>query len=108
MHTFDLMELRVLGARTKLAIERYEREHGEYPEKLESLVPRFLASIDVDPVSQGVLGYRRDGEGRPYVLYSMGLDGRDDGGRQHPENRNLGLREEGAGFDFVFQGEEAW
>jgi hypothetical protein len=108
MLSFDLTETYVLGARTKLALERYEREHGEYPEKLESLVPRFLAAIDVDPVSQGTLRYRRGGAGRPYVLYSMGFDGRDDGGRQHPENRHLGPREEGAGFDDVFEGEEGW
>jgi hypothetical protein len=108
MLSFDLTEMHVLGVRTKLALERYEREHGEYPEKLESLVPRFLAAIDVDPVSQGVLRYRRGGAGRPYILYSMGFDGRDDGGRQHPENRRLGPREEGAGFDYVFEKEDAW
>jgi hypothetical protein len=62
------------------ALERYRLAHGEYPEKLGSLVPTFAEKLPDDVVSGKPLLYRR-GEGRSYVLYSLGWNEKDDGGQ---------------------------
>lgn len=72
---------RAAAAITIHAIEAYRRRHGAYPAELSSLVPETLASLPPDPCSrsQAPLGYRLD-ETEGYVLYSVGIDGQDDGG----------------------------
>ncbi|MCH8315985.1 MAG: hypothetical protein IIA64_08440, partial [Planctomycetes bacterium] len=50
---------------------------------LDDLVPEILAAVPIDPLHGGVFGYRLtpdDPHGRPYLLYSTGLDRNDDGG----------------------------
>jgi len=64
--------------RTMVALRRYEQEHGAYPDTLERLVPDYLAAIPVDPFGGGLLRYRR--QATSYVVYSVGLNLRDDGG----------------------------
>ncbi len=73
-----------------LALDIARAEHGRYPERLESLVGRYVESLPVDPFSGKALIYRREGEG--YVLYSVGRNLRDDGGRSS---------EDGADFDDI-------
>jgi hypothetical protein len=46
---------------------------------LAELHPRYLSAIPMDPYSGRPLVYRRVGD--TYVLYSVGRDGKDDGGR---------------------------
>ncbi|HEY3282408.1 MAG TPA: hypothetical protein VGN26_09060 [Armatimonadota bacterium] len=63
-----------------LALRAYRLERGAYPERLAQLVPRYLDAVPQDPFARsGDLRYRRSGSG--YVLYSVGPDTRDDGGR---------------------------
>jgi hypothetical protein len=63
-----------------LALRAYRLEHGRYPETLSELVPDYLSKVPADPLApQGPLKYRR--KGSSYVLYSVGPDGVDDGGR---------------------------
>jgi hypothetical protein len=64
--------------RAELALREYRERHAGYPPKLEGLVPQCLTAVPVDPFSGQPLRYRRQGEG--YVLYSVGPDGKDDGG----------------------------
>jgi hypothetical protein len=64
--------------RTMVALRRYEQQHGAYPDTLERLVPDYLAAIPVDPFGGGLLKYRR--QATSYVVYSVGLNLRDDGG----------------------------
>lgn len=65
---------------TSMALQGYKMEHGSYPESLEKLCPSFLSHIPDDPfAASGSLKYRK--EGSTYVLYSIGPDGVDDGGR---------------------------
>lgn len=68
------------AARIALAAERYRDERGVLPDSAEALVPGYLAALPVEDVSglppvldlaEGELGYR---------VYSVGRDGRDDGG----------------------------
>jgi hypothetical protein len=65
---------------TQLALQAYKGEHGAYPAYLSDLVPRYLSRVPDDPFSDGQpLRYRRTGG--KYLLYSIGPDAKDDGGR---------------------------
>jgi hypothetical protein len=65
--------------RVAVAIERYRRAHADaLPATLQALVPAFLDSVPADPLSGRDLLYRADAGA--YVVYSVGLDGHDDGG----------------------------
>ncbi len=64
---------------TALALAAYRARHGNYPEKLDALVPELLPKLPADLFAPGkTLIYRREGDG--YVLYSVYKDGVDDGG----------------------------
>ncbi|HVX15624.1 MAG TPA: hypothetical protein VHC22_30845 [Pirellulales bacterium] len=62
-----------------LALLRYRRANGSYPPTVAELVPTYLTSLPADPFSDGGFVYGRQGEA--YRLYSVGLNGSDDGGR---------------------------
>ncbi|HEY5912617.1 MAG TPA: hypothetical protein VJA21_18605 [Verrucomicrobiae bacterium] len=64
---------------TAIALKRYQVRHGEAPQSLSALVPEFLPSVPVDYMDGGSLRYRRQPEGG-FLLYSVGEDGKDDGG----------------------------
>jgi hypothetical protein len=70
-----------------LALERWKAQEGDYPQRLEQLVPSLLAAIPSDPWDDegGPLRYRArsGGEGK-VLLYSVGPDSVDDGGRAAP------------------------
>jgi hypothetical protein len=61
------------------ALERFRLAHGEYPENLDGLVPQFLDTIPHDIIGGGPLHYSRASQGA-FMLYSVGWNGRDDGG----------------------------
>jgi len=61
------------------ALERHRLAHGQYPEQLDLLVPRFIAKIPTDVISGELLKYRREADDR-FVLYSVGWDEIDAGG----------------------------
>ena len=65
---------------TVLALELFSREHGQYPDKLDELVPDYLSAVPEDSHAppKAPLRYRRDGEGA--LIYSVGENGTDDGG----------------------------
>ena len=64
-----------------LAAQAYRRDHGEFPDSLQRLVPDYLASVPADPCDPfgGPVLYRRD-EALQAVVWSVGDDGIDDGG----------------------------
>jgi len=65
--------------RTVLAIKRWHKEHGQYPESLGQLLGAgTLAPPPLDPYSDTTLMYRRTAD--DFVLYSRGRNLRDDGG----------------------------
>ena len=65
---------------TLLALRAYKLDHGAYPLALSALVPRYLAAVPADPFAlSGPLRYKLAGA-RP-LLYSVGPDGKDDGGK---------------------------
>ena len=62
------------------ALRAYKAEHGAYPATLAALVPAYLTASPDDPfASSGPLRYQR--LGKKYLLYSIGPDGKDDGGK---------------------------
>jgi hypothetical protein len=76
------------------ALERSRLAHGEYPEALEALVPQFIERLPHDIINGQPLKYRRS-EGRGFLLYSVGWNGTDDGGRnaskpELPDNLKTG------------------
>jgi hypothetical protein len=60
-------------------LERDRLAHGQYPETLEALVPQFAAKLPRDIIGGQPLMYHRTAQGR-FVLYSVGWNGKDDGG----------------------------
>jgi hypothetical protein len=66
-----------------IALKRYELRHGKLPASLEALVPEFLSTMPYDYMAAKPLGYHLKTDGS-YVLYSVGEDGKDDGGDPTP------------------------
>ena len=64
---------------TAIALKRFQQERGNFPEKLSELTPEFLATTPLDPVDGQLLRYRRNADGT-FLLYSIGENGKDDGG----------------------------
>jgi hypothetical protein len=67
-------------AATACALERFRIDHGKYPPQLADLTPRYLKQPPLDLMSGEPLKYRVDAEGT-YIMYSVGRNGVDDGGK---------------------------
>ena len=67
-----------------IALEKYKIDVGNYPQELAELVPEYIDSIPGDRCSHEPLRYRRTPSG--YLLYAIGVDGIDDGGRIRGES----------------------
>ena len=65
---------------TAIALERYHKKYGFYPNDLAKLAPEFLKVVPSDFMDGGPLRYRLVNHGH-FLLYSVGLDGVDDGGK---------------------------
>ncbi|EEF58347.1 hypothetical protein [Pedosphaera parvula] len=64
---------------TAIALKRYQLGHGAWPNELKLLTPGILSEVPIDPMSGKPVCYRFSPDGH-CVLYSVGEDGRDDGG----------------------------
>ena len=68
------------GVLIAIALELYRRQHGgQYPATLDALSPTLLPRLPVDRITGEALKYRVI-DGKP-VIYSVGVDRDDDGGR---------------------------
>ncbi len=78
--TRDRAIARVGLAQVALVLKAYKNEKGEYPESLAQL-PEVIewADLPEDPFSGQDFIYRREGEG--FLIYSIGADLEDDGGK---------------------------
>jgi hypothetical protein len=63
-----------------IGLERFYIAHGSYPKDLQSVAPDVLKSVPVDFMDGKPLRYRLS-EDASFVLYSVGLDCADDGGK---------------------------
>jgi hypothetical protein len=61
-----------------VGLKRYHLRHGKYPKDLDELVPEFLREVPVDWMNGQKLRYRSEENG--FVLWSVGDNGKDDGG----------------------------
>jgi len=74
------LETHRIGLLTLLAIMRYQKNEGRYPENLSELVSTgYMNYLPMDPFGGRPLVYRKTEDG--FVLYSIGMDFKDDGGR---------------------------
>ena len=55
--------------------------------QLSELVPEILPSAPIDPMDGKPLRYRRNADGT-FLLYSVGADGKDDGGDARPQKND--------------------
>jgi hypothetical protein len=62
-----------------LAAERFRLDHARWPESLDQLAPKYLRAVPNDPFARGPLKLRKLRDG--LFVYSVGYDGRDDGGK---------------------------
>jgi hypothetical protein len=68
------------GIRLMAVLEAYKLEHGQYPDRLDQLVGSYVSTMPPDPFADGKpFKYSRKGE--KYLLYSIGQDFKDDGGK---------------------------
>ncbi|HTN05050.1 MAG TPA: hypothetical protein VL132_24405 [Planctomycetaceae bacterium] len=70
-------ELTLIG----YALVEYKAVHGAYPDTLNTLVPELLESIPADPFGEGPIRYMLNAERGTFLLYGVGTNGQDDGGR---------------------------
>jgi hypothetical protein len=66
-----------------IALKRYELRHGKPAPSLAALVPELLTELPRDYMDGHPLRYRLNPDGS-FLLYSVGQDGRDDGGDATP------------------------
>lgn len=81
------------------ALERFRLAHGQYPETLDALAPRFIEKIPHDLITGQPLKYRRTEDGL-YLLYSVGWNEKDDSGIE--AKSNIGTPEPQSG-DWVWK-----
>jgi hypothetical protein len=90
----------VHAAETVAGLQAYRAVHGRFPAELEALVPLFLPRVPIDPWDGKPIKYRLTEEGETiqvhyfnrkpdtapangFILYSIGGDRLDQGGRVH-------------------------
>ena len=91
-------QTKVSQGRIACALERFHLANGNYPETLDALVPQFIETIPHDIIGGLPLRYRRLESGT-FLLYSVGWDEVDDGGKMLKDQN---------GFEGRFQGDWVW
>lgn len=71
---------------TDIALQRYQKRHGRFPDSLEALVPDFLPAVPRDAIDGRPLRYRPAPEGSRPLLWSVGENGSDEGGDPTPRS----------------------
>ena len=66
---------------TSLALRAYSLDHqGTYPASLTELTPKYMTKLPIDPFGNGTAPLVYRNTGTSYLLYSIGPDGKDNGG----------------------------
>jgi hypothetical protein len=89
-----IAQLRI--ARVALSVQRYRLKNGKLPESLNNLVPYYVESIPLDPFDGQHIRYKKLDSG--YVMYSIGDDKIDDGGKE----RSQESKKSGSTSDITF------
>lgn len=102
----DNGDLTMSGTKIMLALEIHNAENGRYPSSLAEMTPS-LSSMRIREMWINELRYRtfaegEDPDGRPYLLYWIGIDNQDDKGHVDPkESSQAAWRKSNVGFDYV-------
>jgi hypothetical protein len=80
VNTLSEAEARRRLALLSAALRRRKAAMGAYPQRIESLVPKYLEAMPVDPFSQKTMIYAQTENG--FSLYSVGRNLEDDAGDQ--------------------------
>jgi len=88
IETRAIARLRASGV--ALAIQRYRLAGGALPGKLADLVPTYLQTVPKDPFDGDDLRYRKLDTG--FVVYSIGEDLSDDGGKEKLPRKTRGQK----------------
>ncbi|HEY4761557.1 MAG TPA: hypothetical protein VIH42_13325 [Thermoguttaceae bacterium] len=80
----ELAHVRTDLSHLALALGAYRSEHGSYPDRLDEVVPQYIAELPKDRFANADYIYRPDGKG--YILYSIGYNGKDDGGKDQRDD----------------------
>jgi hypothetical protein len=83
-NAIDRTEQTLRNLHVAFALAVYRGEGGRYPARLEELAPKYLAAVPSDLFSGKALVYRPFEGG--YLLYSIGVNGKDEGGRRGDDN----------------------
>ena len=67
------------------ALASYRADHGAYPAKLADLAPNYVVEVPKDVFIDSELHYRLEGKG--YLLYSVGVNGKDDGAKSYEDRK---------------------
>jgi hypothetical protein len=78
-------EAKIGLAQLALGLKIYKAEKGNYPDTLADLVPGILPELPKDPFTGRDFVYKREGEG--FLLYSLGQNAKDEGGKWDEKNR---------------------
>jgi len=81
-------DARRAAAGTAVAACRYRIARGQWPDKLDDLVPAYLIVSPIDPFDGKPLRWKSGGE--KIVIYSVGPDGKDDGGAAYDSKAKTG------------------
>jgi hypothetical protein len=84
------IEMALRQTRTACALERFRESRGAYPASLDELVPEFLAAVPLDVIDGAPVRYARSAD-QSFQLYSIGLNGKDDGGSAVIDRRSVGM-----------------
>jgi hypothetical protein len=87
--------VRLRAAAAGLAAERFRRARQRWPADVGELVPAYLAQVPLDPADGRPLRLRPTADG--LILYSVGLEGKDDGTRL---DRNAVPQPNAGGYGF--------
>jgi hypothetical protein len=72
------------------ALQRHHLALGQYPESLEALAPRFMTTLPHELATGEPFKYRRFDDGR-FLLYSVGMNGKDDTGASKADGAGKGV-----------------
>jgi len=69
--------------RLAFALAAYRADHAAFPAKLADLTPKYVAEVPKDLFNDSELHYQQEGGG--YLLYSVDVNGKDDGGKGYDD-----------------------
>jgi hypothetical protein len=95
---------RLQAAATGVAALRFRKAERRWPRSLQELVPKWLPEAPIDPFTGKPLAYRVDEES--VIIYSVGVDGKDNGGVETPEVKD-GVSSRNGQPDVVFRARAA-